>query len=68
MLHAQLIVFGPPVRSTVGPRKLKCTYVTRHTSHVTCHTLHITLYNYSYLTQFLTDFGQILDSTSYDQA
>ena len=28
----------------------------------------IALSNYLYLTQFLTDLGQILDSKSYDQA
>ena len=55
-------IFVPPVRSTVGTRNLKCLRVCLQ-SHFTdkdCNCL--------YLTQYLTDFGQILDSKSYDQA
>ena len=56
------LLFSPTVHSTDGPMKLKSLYVCMQSQFTDedC--------NYLYLTEFLTDSGQILDSKSYDQA
>ena len=53
-----LYIFGQPVRSTDWPSKSECAVVVSG----------VTLYNSLYLTQFLTDLAQILDSNPDDQS